>query len=84
MARNNEGLTELDMLRQMHGHMDLLNCTRAYVPVAQQLHWGLLEVDNMTRTITYFDSLRNGGAHYGRAMRDYITQYEDEVGFRND
>ena len=77
--RNIHGLTELDELRAMHQHDALLNYSHVFLPVPLSQHWGLLDIDNGTRTITFLDSFNNGGLHYARIMSDYLTQYEEEI-----
>ena len=77
-SRNAVGLTDLDVLREMHQHNHIFHFSRVYIPVAQPHHWGLLEVDNVARRITYMDSLHNGGGHYAQVLGDYLTQYEIE------
>ena len=76
--RNALGYTELDELRAMHDHGAIFQHDRVYIPVPQPQHWGLLEVDNITRTITYMDSFRNGGSVFTQVLMDYLVQYERE------
>ena len=62
----------------MHDHDAIFQHNRVYIPVPQPQHWGLLEVDNINRTITYMDSYRNGGSDFTQVMMDYLVQYEQE------
>ena len=55
---------ELDSLQAMHDYAAIFNYTRVYLPVRRPQHWSLLEIDNSTRTITYIDSLYQGGEEY--------------------
>jgi Ulp1 family protease len=40
-------------------------------------YWILLEIDNRTRTITYIDSLYQGGAEYIRPLETYLQKLEE-------
>ena len=79
-AQNGEdgpGSTAWAELAAMHDFDDIFQYTRVYVPVNHPVHWGLLEIDNTVRTITYLDSLYDGGEDIATLMEVYLMAYED-------
>ena len=61
----------------MHEDTAIFNYSRVYIPVRRPEHWSLLEIDNRTRTITYFDSLYLGGSEYIRPLETYLRKLEE-------
>ena len=58
--RTPEEELELDSLQAMHEDASIFSYTRVYIPVRRPRHWSLMEIDNITRTITYLDSYYRG------------------------
>ena len=62
--------------------MDIFSKKKIFIPInIGNSHWTLLLIDLMIKTISYYDSYRNGGVYASHALRVRIIIYSIYYGY---